>query len=319
MDQPIFLNACPHDPYFQWQEEVFITNARKHGISDRVHVVVWYTPDDRHRSDWTRLEQKYPEVRFFFYEDSVVDLGLYIPQLRPHSLKKHFRVMEEEYRDKVFFYHDSDIIFNRLPDFATLVEGPVCWQSNTSGYLDYTYLTNKEVQGKMPPGTIVNELARIGGINPLIIKGYDKRTGGAQYLLKGIDAAFWEDVEQMCLQIRTAFAHHVPGSINQRYFPNENEGLQSWCADMWAVNFALWKRGKITDISEELDFSWATDSVETYHLKPIFHNAGVVNGTQGLFYKGNYVHRSPLYLPHEGIKPDSASYQYVEAIRAVQQ
>lgn len=317
MDNLIFLNAVPHNVYFQWQEEVFITNARKHGISDKVHIIVWYPPGSTEFPAWEKIQQKYPEVRFFFYKDEGVNLGLYIPQLRPHSLKKHFKIMQEEYKDKVFFYHDSDIIFNYLPDFDTLCKDSICWQSDTSSYLDYSYLTSKEVQGKMTPGIIVNEMARIGGISPEVIKGYDKRTGGAQYILKGIDYTFWEEVEQMCLDIRTRFYYGVPGSVNKENFTSENEGLQSWCADMWAMNFALWKRGKITDITPQLDFCWATNDIETYNRKPIFHNAGVVGPNQDLFFKGSYINSSPIGVNLPLPPATSASRKYVEAIMEV--
>lgn len=322
----VFLTAQPHDLYFIWQIEVQIVNFRKHGISDKMQVLVWYPDNEMLKrqkkhpvniktEEWIKLSTKYPEVKFFFYKDEGVDLNLYIPQLRPHILSRHFDLYPE-LKNEVIFYHDSDIIFNYLPDFEELSKGDVNWQSNTTGYLDYSYLRRKEEEGKIPNEEAIKTLAEIGGVDVETIKQYDGKTGGAQYILKGIDGNFWRDVETQCIDIRNKFKHGLLNSINTKYFKTENQGFQSWCADMWAVNMALWSRGKITDVTPELDFSWATDSAETYHKKPIFHNAGVTKGYPGLFYKGDWINKSPLGKNH-AVKKDSASWFYVEAIKEV--
>lgn len=312
----LFISAQPVDLYFLWQVEVQIVNFRKHGISDKMNVLVWYPEHRRPELEgWKNLGIKYPEVKIFAYPDTGVDLGLYISQLRPHILKKHFKVYEEFFKDKTFFYHDSDIIFNFLPDFGKLCEGDICWQSDTSSYLDYTYLHDKEVQGKIPEFEAIDKLAEIGGITRDIIKSYDRKTGGAQSILKGIDYTYWEDVERMSMDIRRAFYFGIQGSINNRYFGHENDGFQSWTADMWAVNFSLWKRGIKTDITPELTFSWATDSAQTYKEKPIYHNAGAT-GQPGIFYKGAWIGASPIGHTLT-VDPNTASFYYVEAIAEV--
>lgn len=310
----IFISAQPFDPYFVWQIEVQIVNFRKFGISDKMHVLVWY-PEGRNFDNWIPIVKKYPEVQFFFYKDGGVDLGLYIPQLRPHILARHFDSFPH-LKDEVIFYHDSDIIFNFLPDFASMSQGPVNWQSNTSGYLDYNYLRRKEIEGNIPENEAIKVLCDIGNITVGTLKSYSSKTGGAQYVLKGIDGDFWRDVERQVLEIRRAFYYAIPNSINKRYFQNESAGFQSWCADMWAVNMALWSRGRTTDITEELDFSWATDTRDTYLKKPIFHNAGALPTSDGIFYKGKWINKSPIGKSH-AVKKDSASYYYVQAIMAV--
>lgn len=316
MKDLIFLQCVPKDNYFAWQLEVQITNFRKFNIADKMEVIVWYPKDFKDFTQWRLLEKKYPEVKFFYYKDDGVDLGLYISQLRPHSLKKHFKEHEERLKDKVFFYHDSDIIFNFLPNFEELIKGDICWESNTSSYLDYNYLKRKEEQGKIPNNEIINTLAKIGKITPEIIESYKDKTGGAQTILKGIDYNFWEDIERMCLAIRRQFFFGVHNSLNKKYFTSEAEGLQSWCADMWALNFALWNRGKVTDITEDLEFSWATSPWEEYLKKPIMHNAGATGHQDGIFYKGAWINKWPL---GEKITVSNkfASYAYVEAMKEV--
>lgn len=323
IDDLIFISAQPHDFYFVWQIEVQIVNFRKFGISDKMQVLVWYpnlktNPDKPRLEPWLNLSKKYPEVKFFFYEDkglTVPEFTLYISQLRPQILSKHFEKYPE-LKDKIFFYHDSDIIFNYLPDFQKLIEDDINWQSDTSGYLDYSYLRSKEIQGNIPENEAIEEMAKIGNISVDIFKLYDRKTGGAQCILKGINSEFWKDVERQCIDIRKKFFYGQPNSINSKYFPNENAGFQSWCADMWALNMALWNRNKVTNITEELDFSWATDSAETYKRKPIFHNAGATGNQPGIFYKGAWINKSPIGQKHT-VKKDSASYFYIEAMNEI--
>lgn len=312
----IFLSCQPVDKYFLWQVEVQITNFRKFGVSGKMHIVVWY-PEWRapELEAWRALQDKYPETRFFFYPDSGVDLGLYISQLRPHTLKKHFAAIPE-LKNEVIFYHDSDIIFNYLPDFEQLIHDNVNWQSDCSSYLDYDYLSRKEKAGNIPEDEAVQVMADIGRIPIDIIKSYTKKTGGAQCILKGVDSAFWEDVERQCIEIRKAFFWNIPDSINRKYFPNESAGFQSWCADMWALNMALWNRGKITDVTPLLDFSWATNDYETFLKKPIYHNAGATAQTPHLFFKGNWIHKSP-FGQNIYAKKGTASAEYVKAIQEV--
>jgi len=315
----IFLQCVPKDNFFIWQLSVQITNFRKFGVSDKMEVIVWYPKGYSDFSEWASLEATYPEVKFFYYEDSGVNLELYIPQLRPHSMKKHFKKHANRLKGKIFFYHDSDIIFNYLPDFEELCSDNVCWQSDCNSYLDYSYMRRKEDQGGMVPEEGVKIMAEIGEITLEIIKSYDGNTGGAQNILKNIDAEYWEDVEKMCIKIREKFFFGVQGSINNKYFKSENDGWQSWTCDMWALNFALWKRNISTSNTPKLDFSWATSLYEEYLKKPIFHLAGATRGTLGTFYKGAWIDKSPIGSPElkEPLK-NNASWIYWKAIKDVE-
>ncbi len=260
-----------------------------------------------------------------------MNLSLYIPQLRPQILKKHFSANPFLEKTAVF-YHDSDILFNYLPDFESLLSDDVNWQSDCSHYLDYGhYLRVKEQQGNIPEDEAISKLAEIGGVTVDILKAYTGKTGGAQCILKMVDADFWADVEKQCLDIRKAFTHKtannvaktaenmriLANSINTKYFPTEEAGFQSWCADMWALNMALWKRGKVTDITKELDFSWATNDMETYNKKPIYHNAGATRDTPQLFYKGDWKGKSPIGADVPPPPENTASYMYWKAIQEV--
>lgn len=334
LDNLIFISAQPVDIFFLWQVEVQIVNFRKFGISDKMEILVWY-PKNRAEDlkPWLKLNAKYPEVNIYAYQDQGVNLRLYISQLRPHILKMHFAQYKARLKDKVFFYHDSDILFRELPNFEKLLKDDICWQSNCSHYLDYNYLRRKEIAGKLPRHKAIDALAKIGGITAQTIEDYSGKTGGAQVILKGIDNEFWKDVEEMCMKIRYQFAHVKengvnPKSINSLYFQEtrgknrkiiktgEQNGFQSWCADMWALNFALWKRGIKTDVTPELDFSWASDDKKKYLAKPIFHNAGA-GANSGLFYKGEWRLDTPIGKDIPDPPEDTASWYYVQAIKDV--
>jgi hypothetical protein len=77
----------------------------------------------------------------------------------------------------------------------------------------------------------------------------------------------------------------------------ENNGFQSWCADMWAMLWTLWGTGAPVTCPEEMDFTWATDRIEEWGVyNSLYHDAGTVNdepiNKEGdkLFYKrGNRV------------------------------
>lgn len=310
----IFISAQPYDFYFTWQVEVQIVNFRKHNISDKMNILVWYPQENTDLTHWQNIQVKYPEVKIFYYRDRGVNLQLYIPQLRPHILSEHFRKYPELSKE-VIFYHDSDIIFNFLPDFNKLLQDDINWQSDCSGYLDYNYLRRKEIEGNIPEHEAIKKLADIGRVSVRLIESYKNKTGGAQCLLKNVDSEFWEDVERQVLEIRKKFTYGQSGSINTQYFKSENAGFQSWCADMWALNMSLWNRGKQTDITSELAFSWATDSKNTFDNMPIYHNAGATAGS-GLFYKGSWINTSPIGKNLQG-KENSASGEYVKAINEV--
>jgi hypothetical protein len=315
LDNLILISAQPGDVcYFAWQIEVQIVNFRKFGISQNMHVLVWYPRDGTIHPMWKEIESKYTEVKFFYYVDDGVNLDLYIPQLRPHILKKHFFCNKNYLADKVFFYHDSDIIFRVLPDFEKLMEGSIIYEGDSISYTGSKYLLDKEAYAKIPDNEVVKGLSRITNTPLEFIMKNNENSGGAQYILKNITYTFWEDVEKDSLNIRDYLKNH----INKKYFKSENEGYQSWTADMWAMNFNLWKRGMVTEVSPELSFSWATDLISVYEKYPIMHNAGAeLSGSPKIFYKGAYINTTPYSINFDAVDPNFASFKYAEAIKEV--
>ena len=106
----------------------------------------------------------------------------------------------------------------------------------------------------------------------------------------------------------------------ERKYPVDHH-VQKWTADMWAVLWNYWKIGGVTKIHKELDFSWATDTMDQYNSRNIFHLAGVSGETsKDRFYKGLYTNKNVIdeYLSDNTIFnhiiPTSATYGYTRVI-----
>jgi hypothetical protein len=78
---------------------------------------------------------------------------------------------------------------------------------------------------------------------------------------------------------------------------------------MWSLLWNLWLINKETKITPELDFSWATDTIEIYEKKPILHMAGVTeNLKHNKFYKGDFIEKNPI----EFLQKDPKYFDYIE-------
>jgi hypothetical protein len=55
---------------------------------------------------------------------------------------------------------------------------------------------------------------------------------------------------------------------------------------MWAVLWNAWLRGNETKVTPELDFCWATDTINRWEETSIFHNAGATPDRKDIFFKG---------------------------------
>ncbi len=344
MKEIVFISAAPDDDYFVWQYEVQINNFRKYGLSSQMRILM-FLPSDRVATGWNpkmkALAERCPEVKFFWYEDKQDILNnyvrpfSYIPLLRPYCLALHFKEYPE--LEKVpLFYLDSDVVFTRQPDFSRLIEGDVCYVSDTKSYIAASYWDSKEKDVKpdmlalYKTRDILDETAKLLGIDRKIAEANEEGSGGAQYFLKGVDYKFWQDVFMGCIRIRGHLSAHMPKTVNSTFFENEDKGFQSWCADMWSVLWNLWKRGKKTECPPEMDFAWATDKIEKWDKVQLFHDAGAgldplidENGkAHDLFFKKGKIgfeYANNRAMPYEAadlpfISPEYCSSKYVQEI-----
>jgi len=139
---------------------------------------------------------------------------------------------------------------------------------------------------------VYSKMCEIVEIPEIIPKLMNSNSGGAQYILKNINADYWEKVEKDSEQLY----YQINQLNNQKKIadPNHHE-LQIWCADMWAVLWNGWLLGNETKVVPEMNFSWATDTKNRWEETNIFHNAGVT-GTGIHFYKGIFQDHLPYNI-----------------------
>lgn len=110
----------------------------------------------------------------------------------------------------------------------------------------------------------------------------------------------------------------------QKRFPISPGEIQFWTAEMWSLIWNLWFFGFETKVVDDLNFSWATDTIKIYEERPILHMAGI---TQDLktkkFFKGDYINVNPLEKLKsdinffEYIEPESATRKYIDVMKKV--
>jgi hypothetical protein len=305
----VFLSAQPDHPYFHWQVEVMVLNFMQAGINPN-HIEVVFASHGGESKAGRLFANAYPFVRVFFYENTIPDSGGYASLCRPHVLAKHFAKWPQLEREAIF-YHDSDILFRKLPDFARLLQDERCHLSDTVSYIGAEY-----IQSKGPD--ILGRMAEIVGIDPQVAVRNQKSSGGAQYLLKGIDVAYWRKVERDSLALYKYFCEREAAerkTLRPEQLATYNP-IQKWCADMWAVLWSLWARGRETALAPELSFSWPTQPARDWEQHNIFHNAGVTEPLKAThFYKGEYINRDPFQADLDYVRPEHCSWRYAQAIR----
>jgi hypothetical protein len=312
----VFLSAQPDDYFFVWQLELQLYNFSGLGIPpEQIHILVGYHPGRGLRHYFVDFIEKYKhKARFFPYPDHR-EQPKYTSSLRPHIIHQHF-TQNPWLQTKTLFYHDSDIIFRALPDFTTLLQDEFWYVSDTRSYLDSSYIL-----GNADKNTFHRMCSQVG-IDPDYVIANDENCGGAQYLLKGTNASFWKKLETDSeaiyrLLIEDNLRRGDKFLREGKNFSDYN-GIQSWCADMWACFYNLLYHDKKVKISTELNFCWASQSISDWHRTKILHYTGLVQDSRGAFDKTKYIHYPPYY-EHDVLKKideKSATYPLVQLIDA---
>jgi hypothetical protein len=306
-----FICAQPAIFYYTWQVEVMIKNFMSMGINPNMMDIVCYKENNTIPEEWSRLAQKYP-ARFFFYNDTR-ETKHYVSSIRPNILKQHFNA-HPYLKDEAIFYHDCDIVFTKPIRWDKFLNDDIWYGSDCRWYIGHDYIISKGED-------ILDAMCNIVGIDKQLVKDNELNSIGAQYLMKGIDASFWEDVEKDSEKLfkditdlnnqKIILDKHTvnPGEPSQPlYHP-----LQIWCADMWAVLWNGWKRGNQSICHNDLQFSWATSHIGEWDKYNINHNAGVVDNKTGLFYKGLYQKTPPP--KNLEINDKNCSFNYYQLVK----
>lgn len=296
-----YICAQPGTRYYAWQIEIMLMNFKEMGIPLQDVHIVCAMHDQNALHLYHQISNQYPEAVIEFYPDTRRTTH-YPSSIRPNILKQHF------FKHKLsepFFYHDCDMIFTKKVDFTPFLNDDICYGSDTRFYIGHDYIKSKGYG-------ILEMMASLSGIDVETIKENELNCIGAQYLIKGVDFRFWDEVEKICetLFLEITLENNRIKADN----PNYHE-LQIWTADMWAVLWNLWKWGKQTKVDDYFDFAWATSTIEDWDRLNIFHNAGITETGHGFFYKGDYMH-NPLNKELQ-IREKSAQKHYYEYVKKV--
>ena len=309
-----FVSASPAIKYYSWQVEVLLNNFIEMGINlNQVDIVCWKQTEEV-PEEWQKLANGYP-ARFFFYDDTR-ETRHYISSIRPNILKQHFTKYPELEKEAIL-YHDCDIVFTKPIKWEQYLQDNKWYGSDCRWYIGHDYIISKGED-------ILDKMCEIVDIEKQLVKDNELNAIGAQYLMKGINAQFWANVEKDCERLfkeitdlnneKIELDRHTmsEGESRQPYHP-----LQIWCADMWAVLWNGWKLGYESVCHPDLEFAWATSNEDDWNRLNIFHNAGVTGSEQGLFYKAIYMNELP-YNKNLEIKEGTASKKYYEIIQKLE-
>jgi hypothetical protein len=298
-----YISVQPAISYYTWQVEVMIQNFLKHGINPNLIDVICATRGPIPEA-WSKLAEHYNTVRFFFYSDDRQHIP-YISSVRPHVLKKHFAA-HPELKDDVIFYHDCDIVMTKAPDWSKFIDDDIWYMSDTRSYISASYIQSKKFG-------VYEEMCKIIGIDESVPVANELNSGGAQYIMKNVDAAFWDKVERDSNSLYEFFVEH----LKEHPQSDEYHPIQKWTADMWAVLWGAWAAGHKTLVVPEMRFAWATEGPDRWQECTIFHNAGVVVEyaiKDRLFFKGDYQNTLPYNIKLEDFNQGFNTYKYVQEI-----
>ena len=319
MEKILFVTAQPDVPYFIWQIKLYVNNFIEKGINpNQIHVIFSIV----HRNG-TPSEESLKLKDFGINVHHFSDFRRkkhYIPSIKPYLISSWLKTNSDY--GNLFFLHDADIIFKDLPNFDKLLNDDICYLSDTIGYIGYDYIIDccgrYEIQHpKSEKNQLINEMANVIGLDVEVIKENRKNAGGGQYLIKNTDADLWDKIYRESTLLYDQMLDY------QKRFPISPGEIQFWTAEMWSLLWNLWLDGHKTEITKELDFSWATDSIEIYEKRPILHMAGITNDLKTTkFYKGDYINLDPIMKLKENpnyfdyIESNSATIKYIDNMKS---
>lgn len=317
---PLFVTSQPDVPYFHWQIKVYVHNFIELGIPpENIHVLLGIVKSGDKPTEES-LKLKDLGINVHHYDDDREDKS-YIPSIKPFLISKWLK--ENPQYGESFFLHDSDIVFRVLPDFEKLMGDDITYLSDTIGYIGYNYIKDccnryEKKHTNTYEGQLLDEMTDVVGLEVECVKCNQENSGGGQYLIKNTNHELWFKIYNDCLPLYDKMLDY------QKRFPISPGEIQFWTAEMWSLLWNLWLYGIETKVVEELEFSWATDTVKVYETKPILHMAGVTDNLKHTkFYKGGYINIDPLMKLSEDINyfdfidKNSSTIKYVEIMKSL--
>ena len=305
MEKILFVTAQPDVPYFIWQIKLYVHNFIEKGINpNQIHVIFSLLNKNKQPSEES-LQLKDLGINVHHFIDERIKKH-YIPSIKPYLISKW--IQKNSKHGELFFLHDADIIFNELPSFDRLLNDEVCYMSDTIGYIGYDYIMDccERYENQHPTsekGQLISEMANVVGVDVNTIKENQENSGGGQYLFKNTNCELWDKMYKDSIKLYDQMLDY------QKRFPINPGQIQFWTAEMWAVLWNLWLYEFKTEIITDLDFSWATDTIDIYNSKNILHMAGVTDNLKTTkFYKGDYINIDPILK----LKEDKNYFDYID-------
>lgn len=292
-----YLIGTDDKPFYLWQMLVQINNFRKLGIEQDAYFVIVCHNNKPSPELLNIINDPDLKCHFEVYDDDRKAMR-YSSTLRLRGIK-YFWLNNEWFEKETFMYLDPDVVFTIPFDWSKHEKGDTWYVSDTKSYLDTKYVKSKSEK-------LFHEMCNIVGVTPEQVEAQDPHCGGAQYIMKNVPYEFWDKVE---IDSENLFNHMK--STETIYHPQHP--IQSWTADMWAVLWnALFFERKV-EISPDMNFCWASDSMKRWEERVIFHDAGVVKEDGVRFCKVTH-QRSPFNKELK-VSDTSASFNYVKEIR----
>ena len=289
------LIVFPDLPYFNWQVLVQINNFIRFGYADKMIYVVGKNVGKNISPQLKGVLDNMP-VEYYVYDDTRE--GAHYPSsLRPHLMDKFF-TEHPEMSGETFLYTDPDVLFSKPLSFGTLEKNDTWYLSDTKSYIDSRYIRSKSDE-------LFDTMCKIVKVDNEVVVSNDDSAGGAQYLMKNLNAEFWKKVYKDSEDLY-GFMKRTEGYYNPEH------PIQSWTADMWAVLWNAWYFGHETKIASRMSFSWSTDVIANYENHNLFHNAGVMQ-QKNMFSKVRH-QKNPFDKEFSHVSKEYCSYKYVEEI-----
>ena len=177
----IYLSAQPDELRFIWEIQVQHYNFKQNGINPKyIYAIFGYKT--KPSIELLKLKEQL-DSNIILIEDTRIEPIIYSPTIKPHLLKKFYKIFDNLI-DEQCFYHDSDIIFtyNGLPKFDEMVNS--WYVSDSTSYMNYDYIITKGTD-------VLLDMCEIFSISPNMVRKNNKISGGCQYVFYGTDYDFW--------------------------------------------------------------------------------------------------------------------------------
>jgi hypothetical protein len=309
MSDIIYLSCQPAIPRFAWEVEVYVNNFIDMGVDpSNIHVVLGLDVSSGNiPSDWIKLRDHYAPVKFFFYDDTRGH-NTYQPSLQAHILEKHWKANPYMEQEAVFF-HDADFIFTKPFDFSAFLGDDIWYLSDTISYIGADYIKSKGDE-------VFNAMCDIAGLDPRFVELQQLNSGGAQKLMKKIPTHYWTDSFNMQMELWEKIPP-ISNRIKEEKKGEDYMVLQHWTMSMWAELWMAWKIGRETRVSKRFDFHFAIDHIDKWNDRSFFHNAGVVDESRGIFFKGKFNDKLPYGYEIPNVNKQVTGWKYFQYIQEV--